>query len=416
MNPSQAPKSERLLIFFLSTLQFTCIMDFVIMMPLGPQFMRVFSVGTSEFSTMVSAYTFSAAISGLVGSLFIDRFDRKTALLFLYAGFTIATFLCALSPNHYFFVFARMLAGLFGGILSALVFSIIGDQVPEQRRGLATGRVMASFALASILGIPFGLKLAQIWNWRAPFFLLTGMSGAIWIFGAIILPKMTNHISQLVRRGIIEQTIRTLTKANHIRAYLLTAMLMVAGFSVIPFISPYMVSNTGFREEDLMYIYLVGGLFTFFSAPLVGRLADRFGKYRLFAASAVISIVPIWMVTHLGHSPFWLVIFSTTLFMMASSGRMVPAMALITSSSLPEERGGFMSINSSVQQFSSGAATYMAGHIISRATTGEMVHYNRVGYLAVATTVICLWLARRIRRPGDENVEVFKADQKFCQD
>lgn len=382
-------------------------MDFVILMPLGPQFMRVFQIGPSEFSSMVSAYTFSAALSGLLGSLVVDRYDRKTALLFVYFGFAIATLFCGLAPDHKLFIAARMLAGLFGGVLSALVFSIIGDQIPEERRGAATGRVMSAFALASILGIPFGLKLAEHWNWRAPFFLLTALSLIIFVCGLSFLPKMRGHLKGRRNLGNFEQSLKTLTKPDHIRAYVFTSMLMVAGFSVIPLISPYMVSNAGLKESNLMYIYLVGGLFTFFLSPFIGRLADAFGKYRIFVFTALFSTIPILLVTHLGHSPFWLIIASTTLFMMGTSGRMVPAMALITSSSKPSERGGFMSINSSIQQFSSGAAAFLGGHIVQKTATGEILYYDRVGYIAVITTIICLWLARRIR-PAETNEEEFQ--------
>ncbi|MDB5038484.1 MAG: sugar transporter, partial [Bacteriovoracaceae bacterium] len=304
---------------------------------------------------------------------------------------------CALAPDHRLFILARIFAGAFGGPLGAIVFSIIGDKIPEKRRGAATGKVMSAFAMASILGIPFGLKLANAWSWRAPFFLLTGLSIILFLIGARTLPTMIDHIRKMHRRNHIRETLSILIKPNHVRAYVLSGMLLIGSFSVIPFISPYMVSNAGFLESNLMYIYLIGGSVTFFTAPLIGKLSDIFGKYRMFSIMAIISVAPILMVTHLNETADWIVIVSTTFFMICSSGRMVPATALVTSSALPHERGGFMSINSSVQQFAAGIATYFAGHIIQKTSSGKMLNYDWVGYIAIITTLLCLWLARRVR-------------------
>jgi predicted MFS family arabinose efflux permease len=401
-------RQEKLLTFLLSALQFTHAVDYVIMMPLGPQFMHLFGIGPSEFGLMVSVYNFSACLSGIVASLFMDRYDRKKALLFLYAGFAASTFLCGMASDHYFFVLARMMAGAFGGIISGMVFSIVGDVIPESRRGLATGRVMAAFALASIIGVPLGLKIAQSWSWRAPFFALGALSLLLLLVAHLLLPQMTKHLQKALAHGRFEQTFRILTRSNHIRAYALSSCLMAGAFLVIPFISPSLVANTHYKEENLFYIYLVGGAFTFFTSPLIGRLADHLGKLRMFIIMAIISVIPIFLITHLGASPLWMVLAATTFFMICSSGRMVPATALITSSATPDERGGFMSINSSIQQFSAGLATFVAGQIISKSSTGEFLHYDWVGYLSIVLTFLALALAPRVRQD--------LKDRRFSQD
>ena len=389
---------EGLLIFLLAAIQFTHMMDFVIMMPLGPQLMRVFNITPQEFGLLVSAYTFSAAVAGFLSALVIDRFDRKHALLGLYLGFALGTLACAMAPSFGLLLAARVVAGAFGGVLGALILAIIGDAIPEQRRGAATGQVMAAFSVASIAGIPVGLYLASVTSWHAPFYLLAGLSFVVLLVGTFFLPAMRGHLSSATRESPFLVIGDILRRQNLRWAMALTVTLTMAGFFVVPFISPYMVANVGFEEAELSYIYLFGGLATVFTSQWAGRLADRHGKKRIFAGSAVLSLLPILAITNLPPVPHYVALIVTTFFFILFGARFVPAMALITSTVEPKLRGSFMSINSSVQQLSAGLASFGAGLIVQESASGRLLHFSWVGLVACAITLAAVWVVPHLKQ------------------
>jgi predicted MFS family arabinose efflux permease len=388
---------ERLLLLILAMVQLTNVLDFVVMMPLGPQFMRHFSISPQAFGMMVSSYTFSAAVFGFLGAFFIDRFDRRVALLMLYAGFTLGTFCCALAPTYELLTLARSLAGAFGGIMGAVVMAIVGDAFPEARRGAATGVIMSSFSVASIVGVPFGLYLAHLLSWQAPFFMLAALSAVTWLGAFYLLPPLTQHLHSAAPVSPIAEMRLVLSFPNTLRAFAFMGALMLAGFSVIPFISPYMVGNVGLSESDLPYIYLFGGLATFFTSRYVGVLSDRYGKKLTFQVVALCSIVPILLLTSLPSVPVFLALAVTTLFMVLISGRFVPAVALVNSSVVSRHRGSFMSLTASVQQLSSGLASFLAGLVIGKGHGQALTNYWVVGIIASLMTLLCIWLAEWIK-------------------
>ena len=391
------PPRELALLLTLAAIQFTHVVDFMIMMPLGPQLMRLFDIGPAGFSTLVSAYTFSAAASGFVAAFWIDRFDRKHALLVLYAGFVVATALCGIAPNFEALLAARVAAGAFGGVMGALVLAIVADAVPYARRAQATAIVGAAFALSSIAGVPIGLWLAAHYTWRTPFLAVAAASIAVGLVAARVLPTMGTHVSRGHRRHPVEQLRAIFGVPNHRRAFALMITLMFAGFTVIPFIAPYNVANVGLTEQDLSVIYFAGGLATLVTAQVFGWLADRYGKQRMFTILAAISVVPILITTHMPRLPLAAVVPLSTLFFIFVTGRFGPAMALITGSVEPRLRGSFMSFNASVQQVGSGLAVLASGLIIGRAPDGSLTRFGWVGWLAVACTLLTIALARRIR-------------------
>ncbi|MHB8471375.1 MAG: MFS transporter [Gammaproteobacteria bacterium] len=386
------------LLWILAAVQFTHIMDFMVMMPLGPQFMHLMALSPQQFGWLVSIYTFSASLCGFIAALYIDRYDRKHALLFLYGGLTVSTLLCALAPGFGMLLAARALAGAFGGILGATVFSIIGDVVPEQRRATATGTIMMAFSLSAILGVPIGLYLANHFSWRAPFLLLSAFGAIVLGLAWQALPALRSHLDHYHEPRLLKQLHAIFSVPRHLNAFALIATLMFAGFSVIPYISPYLVANAGLPEGDLPILYLCGGLVTLLSSRGIGRLADRWGKHRIFIIVAGLSIAPILIVTHIRHVALGSAIAIMILFMVLVSGRLVPAIALITSSVEPRLRGSFMNFNSSIQQLSAGLAAAGAGAMIGKTPTGALAHYDQVGLLAALCTLICIGLAWSLGR------------------
>lgn len=389
-------KSYRFLIFLLASLQVTHVLDFVVLMPLGPQLMRDLTLNTEAFGLVVSAYTFSAGLFGFFGAFFLDRFDRKKGLIFLYSGFILGTILCAISPNYEMLLLARVFSGAFGGVLTATVFSVIGDVFPESQRGRAMGAVMASFSIASVVGIPIGLQLAHLYSWRAPFLFIILLS--LPVLGMLFrIPKMVTHLDAYVPVSPVGLVLRTISDPQQVVALFFSGVITVSAFSVIPFLTPFFVGNLGFPEAWLGYLYLIGGILTFFASRKIGVLSDRYGKRTVFVGVSLLSLIPIFMVTHMSHVPIWLVFVASSLFMVLVSGRFVPVVALLTSCVPPAQRGSFMAFNSCVQQFSSGAAALFAGYVLQTLPSGELLHFGWLGIFSMGLTLLAILITTAIR-------------------
>jgi len=377
-------------------MQFTHVLDFMIMMPLGPQFMRIFALDPQHFAFLVSAYTFAAAASGFISAFWIDRFGRKRVLLTLYAGFIVATTLCGLAPTYSMLLLARIVAGMFGGVIGALVMTIVADVLPYSRRARGTALVASAFSLAAVLGVPLGLWFAAQYSWRMPFLALAALSVAVGVVTWRVLPPLDANVRYAQRRNPFAQLRAIFGVRNHLTAFAFIVALMLSVFSVIPFIAPYNVANVGISEADLAYMYFAGGLTTLFTAQVIGYLADKYGKKRMFTIVAFISLVPIFVTTHLPRVPLAWVMASAVVSFVFVPGRFGPAMALVTGSVSPRLRGSFMSFNASIQQLGSGVATFIAGLIIGRAADGTLTHYDWVGWLSIGFTLLAIWLAWRI--------------------
>lgn len=391
-------KKEQIILLILACINFTHITDFMIMMPLGPQLIRIMHISPLQFSYLVSAYTFSAGISGFAAAFFVDKYDRKSVLLLGYIGFIIGTFACAFSPSYHLLLASRILAGTFGGLIGAQVQSIVADTFPFERRGKAMGTLMAAFSVASVVGVPLGLYFATVYNWQFPFMIVGGLGVLIIPLVFTFIPNMVGHIQQNDTKPNPFSVLTNILKDNNqLRALLLTCTLMFAHFIIVPLLSPFMVANVGFTEHQLTYIYLVGGTLTIFSAPLVGRLADKFGKYKVLSVFSFLAIFPLFFLTHIGQVPLYVALSITAGFFVFSGGRMIPSMALVSSVVKPQHRGSFMSINSSLQQITTGMAAFIAGTIVIKSDAGPLIHYNWIGYIAICSTIACIIIAKKLK-------------------
>ncbi|MAC94081.1 MAG: MFS transporter [Flavobacteriales bacterium] len=391
-------KKEKALLYTLAVIQFSHITDFMILMPLGPQLMDAFSIKPSQFALLVSAYTFSAGIFGFIGAFFIDRFDRKQSLLIIALGFALGTLACGFSTNYGMLLFTRAFTGAFGGILGALILAIVGDVIPNERRASAMGIIMASFSLASVIGVPIGLYLATLSDWHFPFFVLGGLALTALVPIYFYIPKINAHIdSKEDRENPIEIISKVFKNKNQLLALGFGVIIMLSHFSIVPFISPYMVANVGFTEEQLSYIYLIGGALTIFTSPLIGKFADRYGRQKIFAITVLMASIPVFFITQMGETPIALVLLVTTLFFIFGAGRMIPSTTMVTSSVKPKNRGSFMSFNSASRQMTNGFAAYIAGLIITEDANGLLQNYELVGYFAIIMGMISIYVGSRIK-------------------
>jgi predicted MFS family arabinose efflux permease len=393
--PPPLTRSQIFLLLILAAVQFTHVLDFMIVMPLGPQYMAEMGLDPQQFAWMVSAYTFSACLSGLLAAWFVDRFDRKNALLLLYAGFTFGTLLCAFAPNYWLLVLARTVAGAFGGVVASTVLAIVGDVFPEARRGMATGVVMSAFSVAMIAGLPAGILLAGWGGCPLPFEVLGGLSAAVLLLAYWALPPLRHHLHHQHTAAITMWEV--FSRPRHLRAYMLTLALVVSGFMVGPFVAAYLVKNVGLQQAQLGLVYLLGGATTLGSLTAVGWIADRFGKLPVFRVCALVAIIPTIWLANLPRVSLPAALALTTFFMVATSARMVPAMAMITASAAARYRGSFMSINASVQHMGSGLAALVAGYIVGETPEGALTNYHIVGFAAAGAMLVSVFVAGRLR-------------------
>lgn len=422
MHPPLSPRAERFLLVALAAVQLTVVLDFLVIMPLGPQYRHVFHITPAQFNVIVSAYALAAGVSGLFLGMFLDRFDRRKAIFTLFAGFLVGTLTCGLAPSYGMLVAARAGTGLCGGVLGALIYAIVGDAIPEARRGGAMGLVMSAFSVASIAGVPIGLFVAENFSWHVPFFGIVGMGCLVFPFLGWAMPSMRGHMAHAQEHHPLRRWWVVLSHPAHVRAFLFMAVVIFAGFAVYPNISNHMVSNVGLNSRtQLPLVYVCGGICSFFSMNLIGRWSDRIGKPKAFAIVSFCAMVPVLILTRLpslgvisAHlpqavrnaapvaAPLAVVLGASTLLMVCMSGRMGPTMAMMTASVEPRYRGGFMSMSASVQQFASGVAAWVGGQLIvpqdPLRPDGPLTGFDKVGWLSVGCLLVAVGLSMRLRK------------------
>jgi len=397
LNIQLSPKRELWLLLTLAGIQFTHILDFMIMMPLGPQFTQIFAISDARFGLLVSAYTLAAGASGLLAATYLDKYDRKQLLLVLYGLFGLATLACGLAGSYDTLLAARVLAGLFGGVLSALSQTIVADVIPFARRGHAMGIVMTSFSVSTVAGVPLGLLLAAHFSWHMPFFAIAALV-AVLVAGAYLsLPPLAQHLQTPGTRGGLQPVWQMLADAHHRRALLFSALLMFAGFTVIPFITIYLQTNVGWPADRVPLVYLCGGVATLLSARIVGALTDRLGKVRVFRWTALLVTLPMLAITQTAGLPVWAVLVVSTSFFVCMSARMIPGMAILSATAHPQRRGTFMALNSATQSAAMGVAAFVGGQIISRDANNLVLHYGVAAALGSLVSLTTWVLAGRLQ-------------------
>ncbi len=408
MTSHLTPKRERWLLLTLASIQFTSVLDFMIMMPLGPQLTELFGISASEFGFLVSAYTFSAGLSGLLAATYIDRFGRKRMMLTLYPLFGAAALACSFAPTFAWLMVARVASGFFGGVLMALSQTIVAEVIPFERRGRAMGVVMTSFSVATVAGVPLALFLASHFNWHAPFLAIALMVSVCALGAAKTLPSLKGHLAAHPvgdsAPNMLANLRLVLVDPNHLRAYAMSASMVFAGFAVIPYIALYLQGNAGFKPEQIPYVYLTGGICTLISARLIGHWSDRAGKAYAFRRLALLMPVPLLAMTLSAGLPMVGVLLVSSVLFVVMSGRMIPGMALIGAAADPRRRGSFMTLNSAVQSLAMGLAALVGGQILGRDGNGHLTHYWMAALLGGGASLLSFVLASKLRLHGQTQV------------
>ena len=389
---------EIFLIAILAFLQFTIILDFMVLSPLSAILLVELKITTSQFGMVVSAYAWSAGASGLLAAGFADKFDRKKILLFFYCGFIIGTLLCGIATDYTFLLIARIVTGIFGGVIGSVVFAIATDLFALEVRGRVMGFLQMAFAGAQVLGLPIGLYLANHFGWHSPFLMIVGVCVLILVLIMVYLKPVTAHLKLKSERNPVEHLFKTLTTARYARGFAATVLLATGGFMLMPFGSAYAVNNLSVSLESLPVLYMITGICSMIAAPMIGKFSDAVGKYTVFCICSVLLMISVMIYCNIPEMAFWLVVFFSIITFVNVSGRMVSASALMSAVPAPQDRGAFMSINSSVSMIAGGVASSIAGMIVYQQPSGAIVNYDIPSYVVAATTVVSIALMYMVHK------------------
>ena len=388
---------QKIIILLLAILQFTIVLDFMILAPLGDILMKSMNMSTKQFGTVVSAYAISACISGIFAAGFADKFDRKKLLLFFYAGFIFGTYFCAISYNYETLFIARIITGLFGGVIGSISMAIITDIFSIHQRGKVMGFVQMAFGGSQILGIPIGLVLANYWSWHATFYMVLILAFILGIALVIKLKPLTEHLKLINNKNALQHLLQTIKKKDYRIGFLATALLSMGGFMIMPFSTAFIVNNIHIAQSQVAIIFFFTGIFSIIIMPIVGKLSDKYDKLMIFGIGTIIAIVMVVIYTHLSPVPIWLVIIVNIVLFIGIMSRMVPATAL--NSAVPDayDRGAYMSINSSLQQFAGGIAALFSGLVVvQKSKNSPIENFDVLGYVMVVLMLMCFYFVYKV--------------------
>jgi len=426
MTTNHQPTKQRIfsryqvfVIAILTTLQFSIILDFMVLSPLGAFLIRDWRIHPSQFGLVVSVYAWSAGISGLLSAGFADKFDRKKFLLFFYIGFLAGTMLCAFAPNYRFLLFARIITGIFGGVIGSISFAIISDLFKWEVRGRVMGFVQMAFAASQVLGLPIGLLLADRFGWHSPFWMIAAVGLLVGVVIVVYMKPVREHLRiRSDQRHPFHHLVKTISQPQYLRAFMAMTLLATGGFMLMPFGSTFSNLNLGIRLGQLWILYGITGAFTIIASPLIGKMSDRIGKYKIFVFGSIISSIIVLIYTHLGITPIWIIIMLSVLLFVGITSRMITSSALMTAVPEQQDRGAFMSINASVQQIAGGIASWVAGWIVVQSSNGPLQHYDILGYVVIGTmciTVVMMYfLNNYVNKKTQSFTQPVKQDVQFA--
>jgi predicted MFS family arabinose efflux permease len=389
---------QKFVVAMLAFLQFTVVLDFMVLSPLGALLMPALSISPRQFGLVVSAYAIAAAVSGILAAGFADRYDRKKFLLFFYAGFLLGTICCGLAPSYPLLLAARIVTGVFGGVVGAVSYAIVADVFPLQLRGRVMGLIMTAFGASQVLGIPIGISLATRLGWHAPFLMIAGICLLVGVFIATRMQPVDKHLEKTRGQNPVQHLWKTATSTRYGVGFMATILLAVGGFMLMPFASAFTVNNQHVALDHLWILYTITGVCSIVFGPLIGRLSDKVGKYQTFCIASSIVIVVVLYYTNLENASLTQLIIVSVIMFACVTGRMASAGALVSAVPAPHDRGAYMSISSSLQQLAGGAASYLAGLLVSEGPSGRLEHYPRIGIAVAAATLVAMWLMYRVHR------------------
>jgi len=385
-----------IVILILALTQFSVVLDFMVMSPLGDLLIKDLKISPSQFGIVVSSYALSAGVSGFLTASFADKFDRKKLLLFFYGGFIIGTLLCGLSSNYEMLVFARIFTGIFGGVISSISLAIVADLFDFNHRGRVMSFLQMGFGMSQILGIPISLYLAKVWHWQAPFYLIVGLASIIFLVTFFVLKPVNEHL-KLQRENALKHLWQTIANREYRIGFIATAFMSLGGYLMMPWGSTYAVNNIGIKQDDLPLLFMIVGLATFAIMPVVGILSDKLNKFTIFAGASIWMVFTVLIYTQLPQVSLTMLIVVNVFMTIGIMARMVPSQALAASIPAMKDRGAFMSVNSSLQQMAGGVAALIGGWIVQQKTqTSPLENFDYLGYLVVAVILINIFLTYRV--------------------
>ena len=397
VQPTKLTSYQIFIIVILALTQFTVVLDFMVMSPLGDMLMKSMDLTTKQFGYAVAAYALTAGVSGLLTAGFADRYDRKKLLLFFYIGFILGTLMCGLAHSYVMLLAARIVTGIFGGVIGSISMAIVADLFALEQRGRVMGFMQMGFGASQVLGIPISLYLANHFGWNAPFLMIVVFALLIWVLVLTRVAPIDKHLALQNDRNPVAHLMHTISKRDYRIGFLATALLSLGGFMMMPWGTAFAVNNLHLTNEQLVPLFMVAGLATLVIMPMIGKLSDKVNKFKLFAWACIWMSVVVVVYTNLTPVPLWAVMVFNVIMMIGIMGRMVPSMAL--TSALPDmrDRGAFMSVNSSLQQIAGGIAAAVGGMIVVQKTkTSPLEHYDTLGYVIVGITLISIFLLWRV--------------------